>query len=142
MPKEIVLSVQIENLGGKTFVFQIQLNDYNLKYEWEFYTVKKVFDFVVEADKAIQFEKMIEVYTSICCNTFLNLFYWQTYISDTSNECNSNLSSEQDDDSIKFQKVDVESNIQLKQTFVIKKIKRSYSVTTTKQQRKRIQRIL
>ncbi|XP_030970801.1 G-type lectin S-receptor-like serine/threonine-protein kinase At1g11410 [Quercus lobata] len=36
------LPVQIENLKGKQFVFQIQLNDYNLKYGWEIYTVKKM----------------------------------------------------------------------------------------------------
>ena len=41
--------------------------------------------------------------TSICCNTFLNLLYCQAYFSDTSNECNSNLSSEQGCDSTKFQ---------------------------------------
>ena len=58
-------------------------------------------------------------FTSICCNRFLNLFYWQVYISDISNECD-NLSSEQDSDSTKFQKVDVESNVQLTPTFVIK----------------------
>ena len=40
--------------------------------------------------------------TSICCNTFLNLFYCQAYISDTSNEYNSNLSSEQGGDSTRF----------------------------------------
>ena len=34
----------MENLNGKEFVFQIQLNDYNLKYEWEFSTIKKVFE--------------------------------------------------------------------------------------------------
>jgi len=34
--EEAVLPVQIENLNGKEFIFQIQLNDYNLKYGWEF----------------------------------------------------------------------------------------------------------
>lgn len=81
-------------------------------------------------------------FTSICCNRFLNLFYWQAYISGISNECDNNLSSEQDGDSTKFQKVDVESNVQLIRTFVIKENKRSYSVTTVKQQRKKIQIIL
>ena len=53
--------MQIENLNGKEFVFQIQLNDYNLKYGWEFFTVKKVFESFEEIDKAIQLDKMIEV---------------------------------------------------------------------------------
>ena len=64
--------------------------------------------------------------TSICCNTFLNMFYCQAYISDTSNECNNNLSSV----------------VQLTPTSVIKENKRTYSVTTTKQQRKKIQKTL
>ena len=51
-------SLQIENLNGKQFVFQIQLNDYNLNYGWEFYTVKKLFDSFEETDKAIQLDKM------------------------------------------------------------------------------------
>ena len=51
----------MENLNGKEFVFQIQLNDYNLKYGWEFFTVKKVFKSFEETDKAIQLDKMIEV---------------------------------------------------------------------------------
>ena len=38
-------------LNGKTFVFQIQLNEYNLKFGWEFYIDKKVFDSVIEIDK-------------------------------------------------------------------------------------------
>ena len=59
----------------------------------------------------------------LCCNTFINLFYCQTYISDTLNECSSNLSSEQGGNSTKFQKVDVQSNVQLTPTFVIMKTK-------------------
>ena len=61
MPNEVILPVQIENLNGIEFVFQIQLNDYNLKYGWEFYTVKKVFESFEEIDKVIQLEKMTEV---------------------------------------------------------------------------------
>ena len=53
MPEEVIHPVQIENPKGKQFVFQIQLNDYNLKYGWEFYTVKKVFESFEETDKAI-----------------------------------------------------------------------------------------
>ena len=51
----------MENLNGKEFVFQIQLNDYNLKYGWQFFIVKKVFESFEETDKAIQLDKMIEV---------------------------------------------------------------------------------
>ena len=61
MLKEVVFLVQIENLNGKEFVFQIQLNDYNLKYGWEFFTVKKVFESFQEIDKAIQLDKMTKV---------------------------------------------------------------------------------
>ena len=63
----------------------------------------------------------------ICCNTFLNLFYWQAYISDTSNECSNNLSTEEDGDYTKFQKLDVQSNKQLTPTSVLKENKRAYS---------------
>ena len=78
----------------------------------------------------------------ICCNTFLNLFYCQAYISDTSNECSNNLSTEKDGDCTKFQKLDIQSNVQLTPTFVYKENKRAYSGTTTKQQRKKIQKTL
>ena len=66
----------------------------------------------------------------ICCNTFLNLFYCQAYISDTSNECNTNLSTKQGGDCTKFQKVDVQSNVQLTPTSVLKENKRTYSGIT------------
>ncbi|KAL0015166.1 hypothetical protein SO802_002235 [Lithocarpus litseifolius] len=88
-PDEVILPVQIENLKGKQFVFQIQLNDYNLKYGWEFYIVKKLFDTFEETDKAIQLDKMTEA-----------------YISDTSNECSNNLPTEEDGDCTKFHKLD------------------------------------
>ena len=78
----------------------------------------------------------------ICCNTFLNLFYCQAYISDTSNECNTNLSTKQGGDCTKFQKVDVQSNVQLTPTFVLKENKRTYSGTPTKQLMKKIQKTL
>ena len=78
----------------------------------------------------------------LCCNTFINLFYCQAYISDISNECSSNLSSEQGGDSTKFQKVDVQSNVQLTPTSLLKENERTYSVTITKQQRKKIQKTL
>ena len=78
----------------------------------------------------------------ICCNTFLNLFYCQAYISDTSNECSNNLSIEEDGDCTKFQKLDVQSNVQLTPTFVFKENKIANSRTATKQQRKNIQKTL
>ena len=53
--------MQIENLNGIEFVFQIQLNDYNLKYGWEFYIFKKVFESFENTDKAIQLDKMSKV---------------------------------------------------------------------------------
>ena len=78
----------------------------------------------------------------ICCNTFLNLFYCQAYINDTSNECSKNLSTEEDGDCTKFQKLDVQSNMQLTPTYVLKENKMAYLGTTTKQQRKKIQKTL
>ena len=77
----------------------------------------------------------------LCCNTFINLFYCHAYINDTSNECSSNLSSEQGGDSTKFQKVDVQSNVQLTPS-MLKENKRTYLVIITKQQRKKIQKTL
>ena len=50
---KIDLPLQVDNLNGKTFVFQIYLNEYNLKFGWEFYIVKKVFDSVIETDNKI-----------------------------------------------------------------------------------------
>ena len=35
---------EIEKPIGKTFVFQLKLNDYNWKEGWELYTIEKVFD--------------------------------------------------------------------------------------------------
>ena len=70
-----------------------------MKFRWEFYIVKKVFDSIIETDKKIKLEKCIffniaklQIWylTSACCNTFLNVFYWQAYISGTSNECKNN----------------------------------------------------
>ena len=40
-------------------------------------------------------------------------------------------------DSTKFQKIDGQSNVQLIRTSVLKENKRTYSVTTTKQQKKK-----
>ncbi|KAK9996037.1 hypothetical protein SO802_020723 [Lithocarpus litseifolius] len=107
----------------KQFVFQIQLNDYNLKYGWEFYIVKKVFESFEETDKAIQLDKMTKA-----------------YISDTSNECSINLPTEQGGDCTKFQKVDVQSNVQLTPTSVLKENKRTYLGITTKQQGRRYEK--
>ncbi|KAK7824344.1 hypothetical protein CFP56_034532 [Quercus suber] len=64
-PEEVILPVQIENLKGKQFVFQIQLNDYNLKYGWELCTVVKLFDYFEKTGKAIQLDKMTEAYIMI-----------------------------------------------------------------------------
>ena len=41
-----------------------------------------------------------------------------------------------------YKKIDVEGNVQFTPTSVIKENKRSYSMTTRKQQRKKIQRVL
>ena len=71
-------------------------------------------------------------------NTLLNLFYCQAYIDDTSDECSINLSTKEDGDCTKFLKVDVQSNVQLTPTSILKENKRTYSGTTMKQQWKKI----
>ena len=65
VPKELDLPMQIANLIGKTFVFQLELNDCNLKQGWEIYTVKKFFDPILEIDNSIKLDKITEVSTSI-----------------------------------------------------------------------------
>ena len=65
VPKELDLPVQIANLIGKTFVFQLELNDYNLKQGWEIYTVKKLFYPVLETDNSIKLDKITDVSTFI-----------------------------------------------------------------------------
>ena len=65
VPKELDLPMQIANLIGKTFVFQLDLNDYNLKQGWEIYTVKKLFDPILEIDNSIKLDKITEVSTYI-----------------------------------------------------------------------------
>lgn len=50
----------------------------------------------------------------------------------TTNDCESNLSSEQDDDSTKLQKFGLESNVQLTPTSTLKEYKMIYSMTNMK----------
>ena len=65
VPKELDLPMQIANLIGKTFVFQLELNDYKLKQEWEIYIVKKVFDPVMQTDNSVKLDKITDVSTFI-----------------------------------------------------------------------------
>ena len=65
VPEEFDLSMQIANLIGKTFVFKLELNDYNLKQGWEIYTVKKLFDPVLETDNLVKLDKITDVSTFI-----------------------------------------------------------------------------
>ena len=44
MNENSTLPNEIEKLIGKTFVFQLKLNNYNWKEGWELYTIEKVFD--------------------------------------------------------------------------------------------------
>ena len=44
-------------------VFQLELNDYNLKQGWEIYTVKKVFDPVMQIDNLVKLDQIIDVST-------------------------------------------------------------------------------
>ena len=63
--EEFDLSMQIANLIGKTFVFQLELNDYNLKQGWEIYTVKKLFDPVIQTNNSIKIDQISNVSTFI-----------------------------------------------------------------------------
>ena len=65
VPKEFDLPMQIANLIGKTFLFQLELNDYNLIQGWEIYTVKKLFDLVLETDNSVKLDKITNVSTFI-----------------------------------------------------------------------------
>ena len=65
VPEEHNLPMQIANLIGKTFVFKLELNDYNLKQGWEIYTVKKLFDPVLEIDNSVKLDKITDVSTFI-----------------------------------------------------------------------------
>ena len=65
VPKAFDLPMQIANLIGKTFLFQLELNDYNLKQGWEIYTVKKLFDPVLETNNSVKLDKITNVSTFI-----------------------------------------------------------------------------
>ncbi|KAL0006398.1 hypothetical protein SO802_013959 [Lithocarpus litseifolius] len=47
---------EIEKLIGKTFVFQLKLNDYNWKEGWELYTIEKVFDNISNDETAMKLD--------------------------------------------------------------------------------------
>ena len=47
---------EIEKLIGKTFVFQLKLNDYNWKEGWELYTIEKVFDNISNEEMAMKLD--------------------------------------------------------------------------------------
>ena len=65
VPEELNLPMQIANLIGKTFLFQLELNDYNLIQGWEIYTVKKLFEPVLETDNLVKLDKITNVSTFI-----------------------------------------------------------------------------
>ena len=65
VPEEFDLPMQIANLIGKTFVFQLELNDYKLKQGWEIYIVKKVFDPVMQTDNSVKLDQITKVSTFI-----------------------------------------------------------------------------
>ena len=57
--------MQIENLIGKTFVFQLELNEFNLLHGWQFFIVKTIFDSILQSDNAFKLDKITEVSTFI-----------------------------------------------------------------------------
>ena len=65
MFEELDLSMQVENFNGKIFIFQLQLNEYNLKLGWEFYIAKKFFESITETDKAIENDYVFFKYCKI-----------------------------------------------------------------------------
>ena len=65
VPEEFDLPMQIANLIGKTFVYQLELNDYKLKQGWEIYIVKKVFDPVMRTDNSVKLDQITNVSTFI-----------------------------------------------------------------------------
>ncbi|KAL4615581.1 hypothetical protein ACB092_07G136500 [Castanea dentata] len=52
---------KIEKLIGKTFVFQLKLNDYNWKEGWELYTIEKVFDNISNDETAMKLDHITKV---------------------------------------------------------------------------------
>uniref|UniRef100_A0A2N9J2K3 ATP-dependent DNA helicase n=1 Tax=Fagus sylvatica TaxID=28930 RepID=A0A2N9J2K3_FAGSY len=122
--EELDLPVQIENLIGKTFVFQLELNDFNLLHGWQFFTVKTVFDSILQSDNAFKLDKITECYMSAASNDDL-----------------SNLSSEGDDDYAKLQRIDNANDTQLTTTSTITENERNYSLTNAEQKKKK-QRIV
>nr|POE51191.1 hypothetical protein CFP56_49407 [Quercus suber] len=72
VPEEFDLPMQIANLIGKTFVFQLELNDYNLKQGWEIYTVKKLFDPVIHTDNSVKLDQITDYYMSDATNESVN----------------------------------------------------------------------
>ena len=79
-------------------------------------------------------------FTYIMIHFLACLIYWQTYINDTLNDCESNLSSERDD-STNLQRIDVAINVQLTPISAIMEYKWSYSLIIMEQQKKKIQKI-
>ena len=65
VPEEFDMPMQIANLIGKTFVFQFELNDYNLKQGCEIYTMKKLFVLVIQIDNSVKLDQIIDVSTFI-----------------------------------------------------------------------------
>ena len=115
-------------LNGKKFIFQSELNDYKLYYRsWQINLS------LIKWQKCVLFniaKLLIWYFTSTC----YILLHSHAYISGTTNDCESNLSGEQNSDSTKLQKIDVEGNIQLTLTPAFKEKKMSYSMNTTKQE--------
>ena len=47
---------EIEKFIGKTFMLQLNLNDYNWKDGWELYTIEKVFDNISNDEMAMKLD--------------------------------------------------------------------------------------
>ena len=122
--EELNLPIQVKILNGKKFIFQSELNDYKLYYRsWQSNLN------LIKWQKYVLFnikKLLIWYFTSTC----YILLHSHAYISGTTNDCESNLSSKQNRDSTKLQKNDVEGNIQLTPTSALKENKMSYSMRT------------
>jgi hypothetical protein len=57
----INLPIDIPNLIGKKFVFEIKINDYNWKEGSQYYTIQKVFDYNPELEDTIKLDHITKV---------------------------------------------------------------------------------
>ena len=65
---------QIQKICGQRLIFQFRLNDYNLKYGYQDYTVHRIFFMDPEEDSSVQHVN-VEHVSSICTTMLHNILY-------------------------------------------------------------------